>query len=76
MKKVFAIGNLFSFLWSFWFNSLELTINNEMVVFFMLKVIMVRGRRLKKGGADLEVHKKNVASSEQTIANQNVASSD
>jgi len=42
----------------------------------MLKVIMVRGRRLKKGGADLEVHKKNVASSEQTIANQNVASSD
>jgi hypothetical protein len=29
----------------------------------MLKVIMARGRRLKKGGGDLEAHKKNVASS-------------
>jgi len=26
----------------------------------MLKVIMARGRRLKKGGGDLEVHKQNV----------------
>jgi hypothetical protein len=30
----------------------------------MLKVIMVRGRRLRKGGGDLEVHKQNVTSSE------------
>jgi hypothetical protein len=29
----------------------------------MLKLIMARGRRLKKGGDDLEVHKQNVASS-------------
>jgi hypothetical protein len=29
----------------------------------MLKVVMVKGRRLKKGGGDLEVHKQNVASS-------------
>ncbi len=35
-----------------------------MVVFLILKVIMVRGRRLKKGGGDLEAHKQNVASSE------------
>jgi hypothetical protein len=33
MKKVMAIGDFF-FLWSFWFSSLGLTINNEMVVFF------------------------------------------
>jgi hypothetical protein len=32
--------------------------------FLMLKVIMVRGRRLKKGGGDLELHKQNIASSE------------
>jgi hypothetical protein len=33
-----------------------LTINNEMVVFLMLKVAMARGRRLKKrGGGELEV---------------------
>jgi len=31
---------------------------------------------LKKSGGDLEVHKKNVASLEQTIIEQNVASSD
>jgi len=31
--------------------------------FLMLKVIMVRGRRLKKGGGDLELHKQNIASS-------------
>jgi hypothetical protein len=41
----------------------------------MLKVVMARGRRLKKGGGDLEVHKQNVVSSEQTIAKQNVTSS-
>jgi hypothetical protein len=29
----------------------------------MLKVIMVKGRRLKKGGGDLEAHKQNVLSS-------------
>jgi hypothetical protein len=36
---------------------------------------MARGRRLKKGGGDLEVHKQNVASSEQTIGEENVAPS-
>ncbi len=40
----------------------------------MLKVIMARGRRLKKGGGDLEVQKQNVISLEETIAKQNVAS--
>jgi hypothetical protein len=39
----------------------------------MLKVIMARGRRLKKGGGDLEVHKQNVISLKQTIGEQNVA---
>jgi hypothetical protein len=34
-----------------------------MVGFLMLKVIMARGRRLKKGGGDLETQKKNVDSS-------------
>jgi len=34
-----------------------------MVVFLMLKVVMARGRRLKKCGGDLEVHKQNVVSS-------------
>jgi hypothetical protein len=29
----------------------------------MLKVVMARGRKLKKGGGDLEAHKQNVASS-------------
>jgi hypothetical protein len=38
----------------------------------MLKVVMVRRRKLKKGGGDLEVHKQNVASSNQTIIEQNV----
>jgi hypothetical protein len=50
------------FLWSFWSSSLELTINNEMVVFLMLKVVMTRGRRSKKGGGDLELHNQNIAS--------------
>jgi hypothetical protein len=31
--------------------------------FLMLKVIMPRGKKLKKGGGDLEVHKQNVVSS-------------
>jgi hypothetical protein len=53
----------FLFFWSLWFSSLELTINNEMVVFLMLKVAMARERRLKKtGGGELEVDKQNVAS--------------
>jgi hypothetical protein len=30
----------------------------------MLKVVMAKRRRLKKGGGNLEVHKQNVASSE------------
>jgi hypothetical protein len=38
-----------------------------MMVFLMLKVVMARGRRLKKGGDDLEAHKQNVISSKQTI---------
>jgi hypothetical protein len=37
-----------------------------MVVFLMLKVVMDRGRRLKKGG-DLETQKQNVTSSKRTI---------
>ncbi len=38
----------------------------------MLKVVMARGRRLKKGGGDLEVYKQNFVSSEETIGEQNV----
>ncbi len=30
----------------------------------MLKAVMAKGRKLKKSGGDLEVHKQNVASSE------------
>jgi hypothetical protein len=41
----------------------------------MLKIIIARGRRLKKSGGDLEVHKQNVASLKRTIVEQNVASS-
>jgi hypothetical protein len=40
----------------------------------MLKVVMAKRRKLKKGGGDLEVHKQNVASLEQTINEQNVTS--
>jgi hypothetical protein len=29
----------------------------------MLEVVMAKGRKLKKGGGDLEVHKQNVVSS-------------
>jgi len=78
VKKAMATGGhllsffLFLFLWSSWFSSLELIINNDMVVFLMLKVVMARRRRLKKGGDDLEAHKQNVASLEQTIGKQNV----
>jgi hypothetical protein len=32
--------------------------------FLMLKVVMARGRRFKKGGGDFEAHKRNVASLE------------
>ncbi len=37
---------------------------------------MVKGRRLKKGGGDLELHKQNIASLEQTIDEQNVVPSE
>jgi hypothetical protein len=58
VKKAMAANYhyLFFLLWSFWSNSLELTINNEMVIFLMLKVVMVRGRKLNKGG-DLKAQK-------------------
>ncbi len=39
----------------------------------MLKVVMARGRKLKKGGGDLEVHKQNVVLVKQTNGEQNVA---
>jgi hypothetical protein len=35
--------------------------------FLMLKVVMAKGRKLKKGGGDLEAQKQNVASVESTI---------
>jgi hypothetical protein len=38
----------------------------------MFKVVMVRGRRLKKVGGDLEVQKQNVVSLELTFGEQNV----
>jgi hypothetical protein len=38
----------------------------------MLKVVMARGRRLKKGGGDLEVHKQKVTSSKQIFKKENV----
>jgi hypothetical protein len=31
-----------------------------MMTFLMLKDVMARGKRLKKGGGDLEIHKQNV----------------
>jgi hypothetical protein len=40
--------------------------------FKMLKVVMARGRRLKKGGGDLEAQKQNVASLEPITKKQNV----
>jgi hypothetical protein len=46
------------------------------VVLLRLKVIMVWRRRLKKSdGGDLEVHKQNVASSNQVVAEEIVVSS-
>jgi hypothetical protein len=58
MKKAMATNysHFFPLLWSFWSSSLELRINNEMMVFLMLKVVMARKRRLKKDG-DLEAYK-------------------
>ncbi len=38
----------------------------------MMKVIMARRGRLKKGGGDLEVRNQNVAPLQQTIGKQNV----
>jgi hypothetical protein len=46
-----------------------------MEIFFMLEIVMARRRRLKKI-SDLEAHKQNVASSEQTIRKQNVVPSE
>ncbi len=46
-----------------------------MVFFSMLKVVMARGKRLKKGGGDLEIRKQNVASLKQGITEQIIASS-
>ncbi len=42
------------------------------MVFFMFKVVMARGRRLKKLGGDLKAHKQNVSSTKLTIGKQNV----
>jgi len=77
VKKAMATSNFFFFLGSLWFNLLKLTINNIMVVCLLrLKVIMARGRGLKKSdGGDLEVHKQNVASSDQVVAKETVVSS-
>ncbi len=38
----------------------------------MLKVIMAKGRKLKKGGGDLEAQKQDVVSLEPMIVKQNV----
>jgi len=80
VKKAMAENNFFfNFLifGSLWFSLLELTINNIMVVFLLrLKVIMAWRRRLRKSdGGDLEVHKQNVASSDQVVAKEIVVSS-
>jgi hypothetical protein len=42
----------------------------------MFRVIVAKGRRLKKVGGDLEVHKQNVASSKLKIREKNVAPSE
>jgi hypothetical protein len=47
-----------------------------MVGFFMLKVVMARGKLLKKRGGSLEVHQQNATSSNQVIGEQNITSSD
>jgi hypothetical protein len=36
-------------------SSSKLTINNDSMVFFNFRIIMARGRRLKKVGGDLDV---------------------
>jgi hypothetical protein len=46
-----------------------------LLFFSMFKVVMARGRKLKKIGGDLEVRKKNVASLKPTIGEQNVVPS-
>ncbi len=77
-KKAMVVSNFsFVFFGSLWFSLLELTINNIMVGFLLrLKVIMARRRRLKKtNGGDLEVHKQNVVSSNQVVAEEIVVSS-
>jgi hypothetical protein len=44
-----------------------------MVVFFLLKVRMARGWKLRKsGGGELEVDKENVVALDQSISEQNV----
>jgi hypothetical protein len=53
-------------------SSLKLTINDDFVVFLMLRVVMARGRKLKKVGGDLEIQKQSVASLKPTIGEQNV----
>jgi hypothetical protein len=55
VKKAMATGIFFL---SFWFSSLELKINNEMMVFFMLKVVTAIRKKLINGGGDLEVQTK------------------
>jgi hypothetical protein len=79
VKKAMVASNFlfFIFLGSLWFSLLELTNNNIMVIFLLrLKVIMVRRRRLRKtNGGDLEVHKQNVLSSDQVVAEEIIVSS-
>ncbi len=74
-------------MWCFWFKLLVLIISND-VGFFLLKVGMARGRRLRRnGGGLLEIDKKNVialdqrveqnvVASDQTISKQNLTASD
>jgi len=45
--------------------------------YFLLKVGMARGKKLRKcGGGELEVEKQNVLASDQAMAEQNVVTSD
>jgi len=47
------------------------------VLFFWLKVVMARERRLRKsGGGELEVDKQNFVASNQVITEQNVVTLD
>jgi hypothetical protein len=74
LKAIFFIY-LF-ILWCFWFNSLELRINND-GSFFFFKVGMARRRRLKKsGGGELEVDKENVATLDEGVVEQNFVALD